>query len=106
MDGIYFTQKRIEGETEETYINQLLNLQSQEYVTNILSYDNAKNYQYVVFATKNGTIKKTLVSEYLRSARKNGLIALKIREDDQLISTKLIEGKDEKIIFATKKEIV
>ena len=89
--------------TEETYINQLLNLQSQEYVTNILSYDNAKNYQYVVFATKNGTIKKTLVSEYLRSARKNGLIALKIREDDQLISTKLIEGKDEKIIFATKK---
>lgn len=87
---------------EEIYINQLLNLRTGEFVTNILSYDNAKKYKYVIFATKNGTIKKTLINEYLKSARKTGIIALKMREDDQLISTQLIEDEEEKIILATK----
>lgn len=88
---------------EETYINQLLQLKTNEYVTNILSYDNAKNYKYVVFATKNGTIKKTDMREYLNGARKTGLIALKLRDDDELISTKLITNETDRIIFATKK---
>lgn len=89
--------------TEEIYINQLLDLKSNEYITNILPFNKAKNYKYVVFATRNGTVKKTLVSEYLKGARKSGLIALKTREDDQLISTKLIENEEEKIILVTKK---
>ena len=73
------------------------------YITNILSYDNAKSYKYVVFATKNGTVKKTDIKEYLNGARKTGLVALKLREDDTLISTKLIVNEDDRIIFATKK---
>lgn len=89
--------------SEETYINQLLPLKQNEYITNILSYDNAKSYKYVVFATKNGTVKKTDIKEYLNGARKTGLVALKLREDDTLISTKLIVNEDDRIIFATKK---
>lgn len=88
---------------EETYINQLLTLKNNEYVTNILSYDNAKSYKYVIFATKNGTIKKTEMKEYLNGSKKSGLIALKVREDDELISTQLIEKETDKVFLATKK---
>ena len=88
---------------EETYINQLLTLKNNEYVTNILSYDNAKSYKYVIFATKNGTIKKTEMKEYLNGSKKSGLIALKVREDDELISTQLIENDTDKIFLATRK---
>ena len=87
---------------EETYVNQLITLKNNEYVTNILSYDNAKNYKYVIFATKNGTIKKTDMKEYLGGARKSGLIALKVREDDELISTQLIENDNDRLFLATK----
>lgn len=88
---------------EETYINQLLTLKNNEYVTNILSYDNAKSYKYVIFATKNGTIKKTEMKEYLNGSKKSGLIALKVREDDELISTQLIENDTDRIFLATRK---
>lgn len=87
---------------EEIYINQLLELEPMEYVTNILSYDQAKSYKYVIFATKNGTVKKTLLSEYLGSSRKTGLIAIKMREDDELISTQLIENENDKVLLCTK----
>lgn len=87
---------------EEIYIHQLLDLKDNEYVTNILSYDNAKKYLYVIFATKNGIVKKTKIKEYLNSSRKSGLIALKVREDDSLINTQLIESEDEEIFLATK----
>ena len=87
---------------EEIYINQLLDLKTNEYVTNILSYDNAKKYKYVIFATKNGTVKKTNIKEYLNGSRKTGLIALKMRENDTLISTQLIEKDEDKILLTTK----
>lgn len=88
---------------EETYINQLLELEGLEYVTNILSYDQAKSYKYVIFATKNGIVKKTLLSEYLGSSRKTGLIAIKMREDDQLVTTQLIENENDKVMLTTKR---
>lgn len=88
---------------EEIYIHQLLQLKENEYITNILSYNNAKKYRYVIFATKKGIIKKTKIEEYLGSTRKTGLIALKTREDDELINTQLIENEDDKILLATKK---
>ena len=88
---------------EEIYINQLLDLKDLEYITNILSYDNAKNYKYVIFATKNGTVKKTDIKEYLGSTRKTGLIALKVREGDELVDIQLIEKDNDKILLSTKK---
>lgn len=88
---------------EEIYINQLLDLRDLEYVTNILSYDSAKKYKYVVFATRKGIVKKTNIEEYLGSSRKTGLIALKVREDDELISTRLISKEEEKIFLVSKK---
>ena len=86
---------------EEFYVNQIVNLKEFEYVTNILTFDKAKTYKYVVFATKNGTVKKTVLKEYLGSSKKNGILAIKLREDDELISTQLIENEDDKILLTT-----
>ncbi|MBQ7461036.1 MAG: DNA gyrase subunit A [Bacteroidaceae bacterium] len=52
---------------------------------------------YVVFCTKNGIIKKTCLTEYSR-VRTNGVNAINIREDDQVIGVELTNGKNEIII--------
>jgi DNA gyrase subunit A len=86
---------------EEIYITQLLDFKPNEYITNILSYDNAKKYKYVIFATKNGILKKTKIEEYLNgSNRKSGLIAIKVQDNDLPINTQLIEN-DEEIVLVS-----
>ena len=55
------------------------------------------NSHYVVFCTKNGTIKKTSLSDYSRP-RTNGVIAINIREDDRVVSAVLTNGTDELVI--------
>ena len=52
---------------------------------------------FVVFCTKKGIIKKTCLTEYSR-VRTNGVNAITIREDDQVIGVELTNGKDEIII--------
>ena len=52
---------------------------------------------YVVFCTKNGIIKKTCLSEYSR-VRANGVNAINIREDDQVIGVELTNGNNEIIV--------
>lgn len=88
---------------QEIYINQLLDFKNGEYITNILPYEKVKTYKYVIFATKNGTIKKTKIDEYLGNSKKTGLIALKMREGDSLVSIQLIKDEDDKVFLATKK---
>ena len=55
------------------------------------------NSHYVVFCTKNGTIKKTSLSDYSRP-RANGVIAINIREDHRVVSAVLTNGTDELVI--------
>lgn len=52
---------------------------------------------YVIFATKNGIIKKTCLEEYSRP-RTNGVNAINIQEDDRVVSVVLTNGTDEIII--------
>ncbi|MBO7119097.1 MAG: DNA gyrase subunit A [Bacteroidaceae bacterium] len=56
---------------------------------------------YVVFCTKKGIIKKTCLTDYSR-VRSNGVNAINIREDDQVIGVELTNGKDEIIIANAK----
>lgn len=55
------------------------------------------NNHYVVFATKNGTVKKTLLKEYSRP-RANGVIAINIAEGDEVIDVRLTNGTNELIM--------
>lgn len=55
------------------------------------------NSHYVVFATKNGTVKKTSLKEYSRP-RANGVIAIKIAEGDEVVDVRLTNGHNELIL--------
>ncbi len=55
------------------------------------------NSHYVVFATKNGTVKKTCLKEYSRP-RANGVKALNIAEGDEVVDVRLTNGKNELIL--------
>lgn len=55
------------------------------------------NSHYLLFATKRGIIKKTLLEAYSRP-RGNGIIAIDLREDDQLIGVAMTDGKSEVIL--------
>jgi DNA gyrase subunit A len=57
--------------------------------------------QYLIMATRNGLVKKTSVMEY-ENIRKSGLIAISLREDDELIEVKLI-SKEDLIYLITRK---
>ena len=73
-------------------IVNLLNLNPQEKVTNILSLKDFSKDKFITFMTKRGTIKKTALEAY-SNPRSGGIIAIHLDEGDELISTKLTEGK-------------
>jgi len=54
---------------------------------------------YIVMATKSGILKKSLLADYSRP-RQNGVIAIKIREDDELLEARMTNGRNE-IIMAS-----
>lgn len=73
-------------------IINLLNLNAQEKVTTILSLKDFKKGNFITFITKKGIIKRTPLEAY-SNPRSGGIIALHLDEGDELISTKLTDGK-------------
>ncbi len=63
------------------------------------------NSHYLVFATKNGLIKKTSLEAYSRP-RANGIIAITMREDDQLIRVALTDGQSEILVASRNGKVV
>ena len=80
-------------------IANLIRLQPDEKVQALLSVSEFANDQFVVFATRNGIIKKTPLEAFSRP-RAAGIIALSIDEDDRLLAASLSGGDDE-IFMAT-----
>ena len=86
-------------------IQNLINIEPDDKIKAYLRTDDLKNTEYVekmsvVMITKNGTIKKTSLEAYSRP-RVNGINAIEIREDDQLLGARLTDGTSE-IMIATK----
>src|SRR5574344_1526756 len=86
-------------------IQNLLNIDSDDAVNAYLRVKNLSdqdyiNNHYVLFCTKNGVIKKTLLEQYSRP-RQNGVNAITIREDDRVIEVRMTNG-DNEIIIANK----
>ncbi|MBQ9706089.1 MAG: DNA gyrase subunit A [Paludibacteraceae bacterium] len=63
------------------------------------------NSHYLVFITKNGIIKKTSLEQYSRP-RANGIIAISMREDDELIRVALTDGKSEILVASRNGKVV
>lgn len=76
----------------------LLQISPSELVTEIIKLDENESGN-LIMATKNGLIKKTTIDEF-RHINKNGKIAIKLLENDKLISVEVTNGTDE-IILAT-----
>lgn len=81
-------------------IVNLLRLQKNEKITSYIPIRKFEDSKYIVMATKNGIIKKTKLLAYSKP-RKNGIIALNLRENDSLVGVKLTDNSQQ-VILATK----
>ncbi len=77
----------IESDDSVNAMLRLRGLDDEEFVTS----------HYVVFATKNGTVKKTCLESYSRP-RTNGVIAINIAEGDEVVDVRLTNGHNELIL--------
>jgi len=82
-------------------INLLPRLEEGEYVETAIPIHEFDDEHHLVFSTKKGIIKKTVLSAY-SNVRVNGIRAINLDEDDELIETKLSDGK-QTIMIATAK---
>lgn len=83
-------------------IQNMLNIDSDDEVTAYVRVKNLTDHEfinshYLLFCTKNGVIKKTLLEQYSRP-RQNGVNAITIREDDKVIEVRMTNGNNEIII--------
>ena len=86
-------------------IQNLINIENDDKVKAFICTQDLKNEEYinshyVIMATKQGQVKKTLLEQYSRP-RQNGIAAITIKEDDELLEAKLTNGKSQ-ILVAVK----
>ncbi len=84
-----------------TALVNLLQLDSDEFIEAVIDAREFDDQHYLMFVTRNGTVKKTALSEYDKS-RTNGLIAINLSEDDELVRVVETTGEDD--IFMISKD--
>ena len=82
-----------------TPIINLIQIEQGEIVNAVIPIEQFEGDQYLFFATRHGIVKKTPLEDY-SNIRRGGLIAINIRDDDELIGVKLTDG-DRNIIMGT-----
>jgi len=81
-------------------IVNLLPLRQDELIRAVIATRNFEEAKYLVFATKKGIVKKTEFLEYNTPLKADGIIALKMREDDELIGVRLSDGEDDVLMVS------
>ncbi len=77
------------------YLGNVLPLREGERVQSVLATRDFNEAPYIMFATRNGTVKKTAFQAYNTPIRADGIIAINIREDDELVAVRRVEEQDE-----------
>jgi DNA gyrase, A subunit len=77
----------------KTPISSIIELEDGEIVSTLISDEGAVNSEYILFITKNGTVKKTELKEY-RFKKNGGISAIKLRENDYIKNVFLINTND------------
>jgi DNA gyrase subunit A len=80
-------------------IVNLLPLQENERINAVVPIKEFDDDRFVIFATKQGTVKKTQLNAYSRP-RANGIIAVELREDDRLVGAAVTLGDQDVMLFA------
>ncbi|MDO7787245.1 DNA gyrase subunit A [Desulforamulus aquiferis] len=83
-----------------TPLINLLYISNGEYVTTVIPVKEFIEDTFLVMATKQGIIKKTALNEY-DTSRRDGLIAINLDEEDELVAVELTKGQEE-VILSTK----
>jgi DNA gyrase subunit A len=78
----------------------VLPLREGERIQSVLSTRDYGESQYLVFATKNGTVKKTEFQAYNTPIKADGIIAINIRDDDELVAVRRVDPGDEILIIS------
>ncbi len=84
-----------------THVANLLALQPDEGIAQILDLSGYDDADYLVLATRDGLVKKTRLSEY-DTTRQGGVIAIRLREDDELVSAMIVDATDDILLISRK----
>ena len=87
-------------QSKGTAIVNLIELDNDEKITAMIPVRQFEDGYYLTMVTKNGVVKKTPIMDYA-TTRRGGLIAIGLREDDELIRVKMTDGQQQ-IILGTK----
>jgi len=82
------------------HIKNLLPLAESEFITKLVCLRNFQENNYFFFVTKNGLVKKTDLSLF-KNIRQNGIIAINLRDNDELIDVKIVHNNSE-VMLVTK----
>jgi DNA gyrase subunit A len=77
------------------YLGNVLPLREGERVQSVLATRDYSESEYLVFATRNGTVKKTELQAYNTPIKADGIIAINIRDDDELVAVRRVDPGDE-----------
>ncbi|MGJ4845527.1 DNA gyrase subunit A [Leifsonia sp. PS1209] len=83
------------------HVANLLAMQPDEEIAEILDIPDYEAAKYLVLATRDGLIKKTALSEY-DTNRSGGIIAIKLREEDELVSALLVDEDSDLLLVSRK----
>ena len=77
------------------FLGNVLPLREGERVQSVLATRDFSEAPYIMFATRNGTVKKTAFGLYNTPIRADGIIAINIRDDDELVAVRRVDEDDE-----------
>ena len=81
-------------------IVNLLSLEKDEKINTIIRINENETYKCLLFSTKEGLVKRTLISEF-DNIRQSGKIAITLKDDDELISVKKTTGNDQVLMCSS-----
>ncbi len=88
-----------------TAIINLLQLQPEEKISAVIPVSEFDESKYLLMATRNGIIKKTSIAEYA-NIRKTGIIAINLRDDDELIDVSIADNTEDAFLVTKKGQCI
>src|SRR4051794_2355379 len=86
--------------TKGRYLGNILPLRDGERVQSVLSTRNFNEGQFLLFATRQGIVKKTEFLAYNTPIKADGIIAIKVRDDDELVAVRRTSGDDDVLMVS------
>ncbi|EHN09631.1 DNA gyrase subunit A [Patulibacter medicamentivorans] len=82
------------------FLRNFLPLREGERIQSVLSTREFAETKYLIFATRSGTVKKTELQAYNTPIKADGIIAIKVRDDDELVAVRNVDPDDEVVMVS------